>query len=573
MKINIFRKTEILTPEQIKERRNDRLLLALSGIMMGLSFPPVPSPVLMFFGLIPYFHVIEKKKTLLDVNRATYLMSFFFTLVATYWVGAWQIARDPFLMIGGGLLMFINPLFFMIASMLLHFARKVFNNTVALFLFPLFWVTYEYAYMLTDASFPWLTLGNGLSHFNTFIQIADVIGAMGLSVIVVFINLFLYKGITAYKINRKKSYLFAAGALLLIILPVIYGVVRINSFRMSDEKVKIGIVQPDLDPYDKWSGSTMNGLTNEYLSLSKKAIAGGAEVIVWPETAFPVYLFCGSYPGTVGKIYDFIKENNVQLLTGMPHLVYYNERDSLPPDVKINKTGTFRFATYNAVILADPYTFQIQTYGKMKLVPFGERVPFVDKIPFVGKLFTWGVGISGWNVGRDTTVFDMCVYSPIPKKNDSSFLLPSIPQKKLSFKVNGCVCYESVYPDFIARFTQKGSQLIALVTNDSWYGNSGGPYQHKEISVLRAVENRRSVIRAANGGISCYINPLGITEQATEMFTKDALVTNVVLQSEMTFFARFPLIIPVSSSIISLWIIGLYYLIKLKTRFSKRQIV
>lgn len=571
MKINFFKKTVTLSPEEKKERNKDRLLLILSGILMGLSFPPVPTPALMFLGLIPYLHVIEKKKSLIDLNRATYLMAFFFSLVTVYWVGAWQVGKDPFLMIAGGLLMFINPIFFIIPSTLLYFSRKVLNNKISLFLFPFFWITYEYAYMLTDASFPWLTLGNGLSHFNSFIQIADIIGAMGLSVIIVFINILLYKSWSFFKAARKLSYTYAIAALILFIIPIIYGVVRVNNFKLSAKKVKMGLIQPDIDPYEKWAGGNLNDVAKEYLDLSEKAVASGAEIIVWPETALPVYLFNGNHPGTVALISQFLRQNNVPLLTGMPDIIYYRKGEKIPPDAKTNKIGTFNYATYNSVILLDPFSFGLQRYGKMKLVPFGERVPFVDQLPFLGSFIQWEVGLSGWNVGRDTSVFNASIYPAPEKKQDVPYFQPTIPAKKFSFKLNGCICYESIYPFLLSEFTKKGSQLIAIVTNDSWYGNSSGPYQHKEISVLRAVENRRSVIRAANGGISCYINPLGITESATIMYTKAFLVPDVVLQDDMTFFVKHSLIVPITASVISLWVIGMFFLLKLKNRFFKNQ--
>ena len=130
------------------------------------------------------------------------------------------------------------------------------------------------------------------------------------------------------------------------------------------------------------------------------------------------------------------------------------------------------------------------------------------------------------------------------------------------------MCYESIFPELIAAFAQRGSEMIAVVTNDSWYGNTSGPYQHKEISVLRAVENRRSVVRAANGGISCIINPLGITVAETKMYTKDVLVGNVSLNNEKTFYTLHPFIVPVTSSLISLWIFGIFILFKLKGKFK-----
>ncbi len=568
MKINIFKKAA-LSAEEKKRRNKDRLILILSGALMGFSFPPFPFPFLMFAGLIPYFFVIERKEKLIDINRATYLMAFVFTLTSVYWVGAWQVGRDPFLMIAGGLLMFINPIFFLIPSTLLYFARKIFKPALALFFFPLFWITYEYFYMITDASFPWLTLGNGLAYFNTFIQIADIIGAVGLSLIVVLLNVFLYKCILLFKTEKRNSYLFGAAAFVVFIVPVIYGAYRINTIKISTKTVKAGLIQPDLDPYEKWAGGSIDDMADDYFALSQQALNKGAELLVWPETAFPVYLFGGHHPGTAGKLYHFLQSNNVSLLTGMPDIIYYPPNAKIPADAKDNEIDGFHYATYNAAMLVDPHTFDLQRYGKMKLVPFGERVPFVTALPFLGSMLKWGVGLSGWNVGQDTSVFNVNIYNTTPKNNASFFAQPGSPVVKQKIKINGIICYESIYPYLIAEFTKKGSELITVVTNDSWYGNSSGPYQHKEISALRAVENRRSVIRAANGGISCYINPLGKTETATQMYTKGFLVCDVALQSGLTFFVQHSLLIPVGASVFSLWVVGLYILLALKRKFYK----
>jgi len=165
LKLKFWNNKEALTPQQRRQRKNDRLLLISSGILLGISFPPFPFPfqLFMFAALVPYFYVIDRREKLIDINRATYLTAFVFCLITIYWVGSWQAATDPFLLISGVLLVFFNPVFFLIPSTLFFFARSLFNKKWALFFFPLFWITYEYAYMITDASFSWLTLGSGLS--------------------------------------------------------------------------------------------------------------------------------------------------------------------------------------------------------------------------------------------------------------------------------------------------------------------------------------------------------------------------------------------------------------------------
>jgi len=271
---------------------------------------------------------------------------------------------------------------------------------------------------------------------------------------------------------------------------------------------------------------------------------------LWPETALPIYAFGGTYYTIENKIFNFLDSNNVSLLTGMPDIIYYFDKNKIPDDAKFSKQGNYYYRTYNAVIGLNPGTREIQRYGKMKLVPLGERVPFIDQFAFLGDIFKWGVGITGWNIGKDTTAFK------IYNSNLDTII------------VGGLVCYESVDPVFVTAFVQKGAELITVVTNDSWYGKSSGPYQHKDFAMLRAVENRRSVVRCANGGISCIINAKGEILAETELYTKTTLVGNVPLQEEKTFYSENPLIVPVLCSVFSFWIFGMNILIWMKKKFK-----
>lgn len=557
----IFKRNKIpLTPEEKKLKSKERLLLISSGVMMGLSFPPVPFPftLLMFAGLVPLIKVLETKNTLLEINKSMYLAAFVFSLIGTYWVGSWQPEADTFLMISGALLMFVNPAQLLIASTLYYFAKKIFKRNIALFTFPLFWVTYEYVTMITDIRFPWLTLGNGLAFFKSFIQAADIVGAMGLSLIVVYINILLYRAFLFYKDFSKKYYLNVSSAVIIFLAVLVYGVIKFSSYEIPKKKVRVGLIQPDINPWDKWATGDLMTFLNLYLDLSQKAVDEGAEILIWPETAMPVYLMSGPYQDVVDSLFSFLAKNNIYLLTGMPDLRYHY--DEIPYDAKYSERGNYYYTTYNAIMLLSPHSKELQKFGKMKLVPFGERVPFVDQLPFLGNIIKWGVGLTGWNVGRDNTVFNL----PYPeRKND---IITYFVEDSLF--INGLVCYESIFPDFVAGFVDMGAQIIAVVTNDSWYGKLSGPYQHKEYGVLRAIENRRSMVRAANGGISCIISPLGITEVESNMFERTVVVGDVPIETEKTFYTKNPLIIPVLSSTFSIWILGLFILKKMKDKFK-----
>lgn len=544
-------KRRIFTKEEKKERR--RMLIAglMSGVFLGVSFPPFPVPFryLMFFSLIPYFFVIGKKERLADLNRFTYFTFFFFNLIALYWVGSWTKEADPFLMLSGAALLFFNPLLFLIPSTLFHFARKTSDLKTAYLLFPIFWVFYEYIYTLTDLRFPWLTLANGATEFNLFIQPADIVGAYGISLLILFANVAFFFAVKEIFITKKYFNKKFITALLIILVPIFYGLVRSVFYVNSKSTIKVGLIQPNLNPWSKWEGGNLNEQITLYLELSDKAVKEGAGLIVWPESALPVYLTAGNYPFAEQRIHEFVDRNNIHLLTGMPDAQFYFDKSKAPEGAKKVLRNNTLYTTYNSILLFKPRSREIQRYGKIKLVPFGERVPFVDQLPFLGDWIKWNVGITSWNVGTTKTVFAL---------NDST-------------KVAGVICIESIYPDFVSEFVKKGAQVIAVVTNDSWYGYSSGPFQHKEISILRAIENRRTVIRAANGGISCIIDPLGKTIESTRLFTKDYLVGNAQLNDKLTFYTRYPFIIPFIVCIVSVGIIFAFFTNKILYKRKKTE--
>lgn len=538
--LKFLTKRRIRTAEEKKEIKNERLLAVISGAMLAVAFPPFGLPYIALVALIPLLYLLEKRRSLNGQLKITYLWGFSFNLLTLYWVGSWTKEADPFLMLSGAALMFFNPLTFLVPSALYHMARRRFGKSSALLMLPFFWAFYEYLYSLTDFRFPWLMLANSLPKFTSFIQIADIIGAPGLGILLLYINIFFY---LAYKefMQKDRNWKFPfAAALLFLLAPVLYGNYKIKTYEPSKDMLRVGLIQPNLDPWDKWAEGSAETILDGYFRQSDEAAKSGASLIVWPETALPVYLLSGNNPELSGRIRDYLAAHRLNLLTGMPDLRVYSAGEKMPAGAKPVPGGDLYYGTFNSVLLFswnDPF---IQRYGKMKLVPFGEKVPLVNNFPMLGRLIKWGVGISSWNEGMDTTVFS---------------------SEKRRFA--GIVCIESIYPDFVSSFVKKGAGLIFIVTNDSWYGNSSGPYQHQEIAALRAVENRRTVLRCANGGISCMIDPMGRTVTESSMFSKAVLVINAPLDYRLSFYTVHPLIIPyisLSLSLITMMIYGLSFI-------------
>jgi len=521
--------------------------------MIGISYPPIPLPYLVFVAFVPYFVVIQKRNGLAEINRFTYFTAFIFNFITLYWVGGWLPNSDPFLMIAGTTLLFFNPLVFLIPSTLYFVTKKYVNKNLALYLFPFFWATFEFAYSLTDFKFPWLTLGNTLSYFTNYIQIADIVGVYGLSILIIFANILVYKfknDFTVFGIINKKA---LASFVAIILIPIIYGNYTIHSFSSQTGSAKVGLIQPNIDPNKKWEDGNLNEKIDTYFKLSEETIKKGAKIVIWPETALPVYLLAGNYADEVKRIRHFVDNYGISILTGMPDANFFYNKSNAPLDAKPLNDGKVLYTSYNSILLFNPNSTEVQKYGKMKLVPFGEKVPLVESLPFLGDWIKWNVGISSWNTGRDTTIFQ--VNSAQNSKNEN-------------IKIGGIVCIESIYPIFTSVFAKKGAEFIAVVTNDSWYGDTSGPYQHKEMSVIRAVENKRSVVRAANGGISCLIDPLGRTVSETKMYTKTALIVDVPLNGELTFYTKRPWLVPLFASAISILIIILSLIAKIKGKFN-----
>ncbi len=543
-------------PETLKNRRQ-LLLTAGGGLMLGISYPPVPMFFLAFIAFIPFFMSLEKRNGAGALGRLTYAFTFFWCLVSLYWVGSWTPEADVFLMISGVALALFLPFLYIIPSLLYLAASKIISKRAALFFFPLFWVTFEYALTLTDLKFPWLILGNTQAYFRWFIQPADIIGAYGLSVLILYINIFLYLAFFDEGAIKKRKKLFGALAIIFFVIPLVYGGIQTTfSFIIKASRVNTGLIQPDLNPWNKWETGNLESQLDMYLDLSMKAKGEGAELVIWPETALPVYLLGGNYDRYVGKIRSFVDSTKLKILTGMPDVIYHKKGDDIPDDAKPIKNSDMVYQSYNSILLFEPGGYNIQRYKKMMLVPFGEKVPFVETIPLLGDIIKWNVGISSWNTGRDTVNFDVNVKRKIIG-HDSSF------------SAAGVICIESIYPDFVASFVDRGANVIVVVTNDSWYGYSSGPFQHKEIAVMRAVENRRWVLRAANGGVSCFIDHTGRTIKETNLFERDVLTGSFPILTEKTFYTRNPLLVPGISLVISLWFLAALLIKWFKNKFLK----
>jgi apolipoprotein N-acyltransferase len=504
------------------DTRQNLLLAALTGMLLGLAFPPFPLGALAYVGFVPYFILLERLPSTGRMLRYSYLTFFVFCAISLYWVGGFTHMRDPYLMVAGGILLLWQPVYFTVAATVFFFVRKWLGTTAGTAAFPVIWVTFEWLYALGELSFPWLTIGNTQTYYLSTIQFIDVTGVYGLSLWILILNVIAYfavKSAIAHGVTRRMlvpAALFAA----VCILPQIYTwTMSAESATRSDKQpLTIGIVQPNIDPWDKWEGaSTFAGRwrqTLHFLSLVGQQKKDSVDISILPESAILLNLpATGDYYQRVQSTLDSL---NIGLISGYLGMHIYAPGTE-PPSSSTFRGTNVHYDAYNAVMYLEPHQMFVQTYNKMRLVPFAERIPYADDVPFLIEPLRWGVGISNWGLGKDSTVFK-------DVRHDVKFL--------------AMICYESIFPEYVSTYVKKGAEFLVFITNDSWWGNTSGARQHNRYAVLRAVENRRWVARCANGGISSFIDPLGNMYDATEMYTEVSIHHAITPRTELTFYSK-----------------------------------
>jgi apolipoprotein N-acyltransferase len=514
--------------------RNIFILCIISGVFFGLSFPPVNFHILVFFAFAILIHVIISSGKLFKAVLRTYLLFFIFGLISISWISLSGMLEnaDGFLILGGAIVLVVNPIFFIIPSLIFFMIYKFtvpsgYNN-ISLFSFPFIWTGFEYLFTLSQASFPWLLLGNSQTYNLSKLQYIDITGVFGVSFWICLTGVLIYMMYEKIKseswnFKSRNTIILVITILIIYFLPDIYSSITSKenkySGTASDEKLKVGIIQPNINPWLKW-GSNQNTLIQGYVEQIHELYNEHPDVqlIVMPETALPYYFREPYFEDKFTLIKETIDSIDVPMLIGTPDLLIYEDPLLAPVDAKIYKSSGQKYDTYNTavLILKNRGIDQYQTYHKMKLVAGSERMPYQEYLPFIQDLIRWGVGISSWQIGRDTTIFEI----------------------EDKFKFNAAICYESIYPEFFSGFVKKGAEFSVIITNDGWWGKLFGTYQHNQYAVLRAVENRRWIVRSANTGVSCFIDPYGNILDATEVNEKAAIIREVGIREEKTFYTE-----------------------------------
>ncbi|MBI4428060.1 MAG: apolipoprotein N-acyltransferase [Ignavibacteriales bacterium] len=520
-----------LIAEGPKQERFNLFLALGSGLLLGCAFPPSPLYTLAYVAFIPYFILFERISTYRQLIRYSYVFLFVFHLITLYWTGGWTHGRDGWLMTSNAALLLAHPFFYMPSIVLAFFIRRRMGMLHGLASFIFLWIAYEYSHSLSEFSFPWITIGNSQAYDLLRSQLVEYTSSYGMSFLILSFNavafiLLIKLASTGWRFTSRST-LAAVGVLIVIYVgPVVYGSLVSASERGREPAslVKLGLIQPNIDPWEKWGEGFASKWTSyrqqfeRYLRESQKISASNPDLIVWPETAIPYPILIPRFWSDLPRLHHLIDSINIPVLTGLHHLEY---SDSANASVTSQRVGPGQFAeSFNSLVLIEPGRRIAPVYKKIVLVPFAERIPYAETLKFLIEPLKWNVGISSWGKGADTLVYSVGMRDG----------------RRVQF--SAMICYESVYPNFVREFVRKGAEFLVVVTNDSWWGNTSGTYQHAAYASLRAIENRRWVVQCANGGISEFVDPLGNVYSPTQMYTEAHLLQHIEPRLELTFYAK-----------------------------------
>lgn len=372
---------------------------------------------------------------------------------------------------------------------------------------PVLWVGLDWLRATLFTGFPWMDLGYGLAGVPPLLQLADLFGHGGLTFLVVLANTF----VVLLLVHRSNLRRMAAPFLAVLIVGMTTGVYSHQRWQTVSAAISsdtdrpamvVGVVQGNVDQSEKWLPELQRKTVSIYLDHSRTLMGTDQvpELVVWPETALPFYPALYDETWLLGRLVD---ESGAALLTGAP---WFIRRES----------GVDYF---NSAQLIEPGRGFARSYAKSHLVPFGEYVPMRNLLPFLAPLVET---VGDFTPGE--------VEAPLAWRQARLGIL---------------ICFESIFPDIARNWSKNGANLLVNLTNDAWYGKSSAPYHSMAMTVLRAVETRRSIVRSANTGISGFIDPLGQVHDPSPIFTAWSLARPVVLMTMETHFVRWGYLFPI----------------------------
>jgi apolipoprotein N-acyltransferase len=477
---------------------------AVSGLLLAAAFPTISFHFLAWVALVPLLISLNGQ----TVKRGFWLgglAGLFYFVGTVHWVtnsvhfyGNVPLVPASLITLLLCVYLALYPALFAAAAVFLK------KNHPALFFIaaPSLWTALELARTYVFSGFPWSLLGYSQYAALPVIQLADITGVYGVSFLLVLIN----AAVAEFIVNRR-NYPAILTAFFVLALALGYGFTKLSA-NEGAEGITISVIQGNIEQDKKWNPAYQAETIAVYKRLTREALDKHPDLVIWPETATPFYFTGGSgndKPLTTDLI-AFVQQNKVPLLFGSPTY-------EIQPNRRI-------VGRNSAFLLSDSGRIDA-TYHKIHLVPFGEYVPLKKVLVFVEKMVQ---AVGDFQGGEEYTVMTVSHGGTAGPRET---------------KLSTVICYEIIFPDLVRRFVNSGATIMTTVTNDAWFGRTAAPFQHFSMAVLRAVENRVPIARAANTGISGFIDSRGRILETSGIFTEAELTRKLVPGTEKTFYTGY----------------------------------
>lgn len=510
----------------------------LSGLLLALGWPSNGFPILLFFGLVPIMLIEHQLWQQTHIKRRSLKIFGFSYLAFAIWnaIGIWWLHYAQEVNANGELQnswisyiipAFANALLMSITFQIYHWVKKTTGNEYGLVFLPAIWMSFEKFHLSWEMTWPWFNLGNGFANYPQWIQWYEYTGTFGGTIWILIANIIIFYYFTAFRNTKETKYRnkLTLYPLLWITIPIGLSYLIYFNYESKGETITAMALQPKLNPYTEKYTKDSYQIVQELIKLTEDNITPEVQFVVAPETAFP-----GSGPGlNIDRLEEdflinqfqnrFQKYPNLTFVSGVELMKYYPyEKFASPTATKFANSDTWVDVMNSAIQLNKKDS--IQTYHKSKLVVGVEHFPYMDVLkPLLGDIML--------NFGGT-------VRTHLTQENRSVFT-----NSYNSVKAAPIICYESVFGEFTTDYVKNGANALFIMTNDSWWGDSDG---HKELLLfgnLRAIENRRDIVRAANSGISAFINQKGEIVSSLPYETKGALVGKIQLNEQKTFYTQY----------------------------------
>ena len=517
-----------IKPTGLMKKENILLwgLVLLFAVLMSIPFIVPHCGILALFGIVPLLCMervadMTGKKRIWIYHYSAFVL---WNAITTFWVCNATV--------GGGLFaIFANAFQMSLIFGLFRISKRKFKGALPYIFLMVAWIAWERFYFDAEISWPWLVLGNSFARTTWAIQWYEFTGALGGSLWIWACNLGLFGLLVSISDgsmsgwNGKAKAAAAGGIITVFAAPLIISgfVGRQYADAMdAQDQLPVTIVQPNIDPYNKFQAMTQAQQNGLFLSHAEKALekrladsSAGPMLLIAPET-FTNDIICGNYPRSrtwKGFVSFLQKYPGVNLLFGASAYDYINSPEA-PSHTARNIGKDLWVESHNSALIMDG-TARTEIFHKSKLVVAVEMTPYPALFCKIDDLLG---GVMGRCVGQEEV--------SLLHVRDGAEVIPI-----------GCaVCYESVYGEYYTDYIRKGARAMTIITNDAWWGDTPGYRQHLSYASLRAIETRRAIARCANTGISAIISPSGEILQPTPWWEPAVIESSIPLRDDITFY-------------------------------------